>query len=271
MLVNGRSGNCLPLADRAIHYGDGAFETVLVHDSTPRLWRRHLERLKSSCALLRIPCDFTALENEVQLILAPHRGPGILKIIVSRGQGGRGYTPPEHPETTRILQMHTLPSGYDEHATHGIEVLRCQHPLSSNPVLAGHKHLNRLDQVMASLELESRHAEGLMCDSDDNLIEGIKSNVFVVIDNKIVTPDLTFAGVAGIMRAMLIELFASRATPAQVRPLKYSELVRASEVFVCNSVFGVWPVVRVNTTGSELNFKIGKTTRSTQVWLKDVL
>ncbi len=271
MLVNGLPSASLPLADRAIHYGDGVFETILVQDSIPRLWNLHLQRLKSSCALLQLPCDLASLENEVQQILSTHRGSGILKVIVSRGQGGRGYTPPEHPDVTRILQIHALPSGYDEHAQFGIEVLRCTHPLSINPVLAGHKHLNRLDQVMASLELKSGHVEGLMCDSDDNLVEGIKSNVFAVIDDKIVTPDLTFAGVAGIMRAMLIELFASRTTPVQVRSLKYSELAHACEVFVCNSVFGIWPVVRVSARETELNFKIGKTTRSAQNWLKDIL
>lgn len=271
MLVNGHSHNSLPLADRAIHYGDGVFETILVRNSTPLLWKRHCGRLKASCKVLRIPCDFTALENESQQILATHRGPGILKIIVSRGQGGRGYTPPEHPESTRILQMYPFPAGYDQHGAQGIEVLRCLHPLSINPILAGHKHLNRLDQVMASLELTESHTEGLMCDSDDNLIEGIKSNVFLVIDDIIVTPSLSLAGVAGIMRTMLIELFASQKNPVQVRPIKYSELERASEIFLCNSVFGIWPVVRVSTSAHKLNFKIGNTTRSTQKWLQDVL
>lgn len=273
MLVNGLPQNFLPIGDRAVQYGDGLFETVKIKAGTPLYWDRHLTRLRASCERLQIPCDFQLLEAEVSQVLSSienhDQGSHILKIIVTRGPGGRGYAPPPIVSATRIMQLHSFPDGYARNATDGIQAQRCHHPVSRNRALAGVKHLNRLDQVMASMELTENAAEGLMCDDTEHLIEGIKTNVFLVFEGRIATPALTEAGIAGIMRDVALEHFSSQGRPVDVRPIHIGELNNASELFVCNSVLGVWPVVALTNTDSGLSFPIGPVTRELQGLLSD--
>lgn len=270
MLVNGQVQNNLSLTDRALHYGDGVFETIRVRDGKPALWHQHLARLTHSCDRLEIPLAADQLEREVALLLSNSPDDGILKIIVSRGSGGRGYMPPESPSPTRILQFHPLPAGYDSKASHGIRAMVCNHPISSNSALAGIKHLNRLDQVMASLELRNGADEGLMCDESGHLIEGIKSNVFMITQGRIITPDLISSGVAGIMRAVVIDLLRQMKMQLEVRTIVLPELRSVNEVFVCNSVIGIWPVTCIEWGGEELRFTTDETSRAIQSHVRNV-
>ena len=273
MLVNGQAQNFLPIGDRAVQYGDGLFETIKVKGRTPLFWNRHLARLKTSCEKLQIPCDFTLLEAEVNQVLNSlenhDQGSHILKLIVTRGSGGRGYNPPSCVSPTRIVQLHGFPDGYARNAVDGIQAQLCRHPVSRNSALAGMKHLNRLDQVMASMELNESAAEGLMCDDTKHLIEGIKTNVFLILEGKITTPALTEAGIAGILRDVVLEYFSHQGRPVDVRPIHLDELSRASELFVCNSVLGIWPVRALSNAGADMNFPIGPLTREVQDMLSD--
>ncbi len=273
MLVNGQTQNFLPIGDRAVHYGDGLFETVKIKARTPLFWDRHIARLRTSCQRLQIPCDFRLLEAEVSEVLNSLENHDqrchILKLIVTRGSGGRGYNPPSIVSATRIVQLHSFPDGYARNAVDGIQAQLCRHPVSRNSVLAGMKHLNRLDQVMASMELNEGIAEGLMCDDAGHLIEGIKTNVFLTIGGKIITPALTEAGIAGILRDVVLEYFSEKGNPVDVRPVHIGELSRASELFVCNSVLGIWPVVALTNADADLRFPVGPVTRELQVLLRD--
>jgi len=273
MLVNGQTQNFLPISDRAVQYGDGLFETVKIKAGTPLYWDRHLARLRTSCERLKIPCDFQLLEAEVGQVLSSieshSQNSHILKVIVTRGSGGRGYAPPPIVSATRIVQLHSFPDSYARNAIDGIRAQQCRHPVSRNSALAGMKHLNRLDQVMASTELSDSVAEGLMCDDEKHLIEGIKTNIFMVFERKVVTPALTEAGVAGIMREVLLEYLFNQGRPVEERPVHIGELGSASELFVCNSVLGVWPVIALTNTGDGLSFPIGPLTREVQGLLSD--
>jgi 4-amino-4-deoxychorismate lyase len=273
MLINGLDQDFLPVSDRAVQYGDGLFETIKVVGQTPQHWDRHVSRLKGSCDKLRIPCDLELLETEVNQLLSSRSGACastvILKIIITRGSGGRGYAPAANSVASRIVQLHNFPDGYDSNASQGIHVILCRHPLSRNSALAGIKHLNRLDQVIASMELTAASAEGLMCDDNGHLIEGIKTNVFFVRGGRVITPALTEAGVAGVMREVILEQFADRDIPVEVRQVCFDELRDASEIWVCNSVLGVWPVISVALEKENLNFPIGPATLQAQSILRN--
>ncbi|MGJ8690761.1 MAG: aminodeoxychorismate lyase [Gammaproteobacteria bacterium] len=269
MLVNGQLQSHLPVLDRAVQYGDGAFETILVRDSTPIFWDDHIARLITACVRLRIPLDLPGLLEEITQYLPTQNPSGILKIIISRGVGGRGYGVAETMAPSRILQFHELPENYGHNNDVGVSVFKCAHPVSTNSALAGIKHLNRLDQVMASMELPSSAQEGLMCSDAGLLIEGIKSNVFIFRDGQWVTPRLDLAGVAGVMRAQIIDFLQRGSSDAlAIQALSFEELQAASEVFVCNSVFGIWPVTSLQWGDSMLEFSIGENTRNLQrsVW-----
>jgi 4-amino-4-deoxychorismate lyase len=270
MWINGQPGESIAATDRGLLYGDGLFETLLIHKGQAILLDRHLQRLQQGCTVLGLEFPQCLLE-EIHLFLNSKQATdAVLKIILSRGSGGRGYKPPVIPDPVRILQLHPLPVDIAHNSEQGISVMLCQQPISTNSRLAGLKHLNRLDQVLASMELSAGFDEGLMFDDSGILIEGTRSNVFMVSAGKLYTPDLSRAGVAGIMRSWLIERFARQQIDIEISRISCGQLERISEMFICNSVFGIWPVTRLVSADKAINLPCGPITRQAQHYLIDI-
>ncbi len=245
-LVNGVPATSLSLEERALHYGDGLFETLAIREGRPEFWEEHLRRLRSGCEHLGFPApDSPLLESEARQ-LCGERERGVLKIIVSRGTGGRGYRPPERANPTRILSLHPWPEWPESHQTQGVEARICSTPLACNPALAGIKHLNRLEQVLARAEWgDPAIAEGIMLSTDGHLVEGTMSNLFLVRDGRLLTPDLSRCGVAGIMREKVMESACRLGIECETLFLGLEELEKAEGVFLTNSLIGIWPVRRI--------------------------
>jgi 4-amino-4-deoxychorismate lyase len=246
-LVNGAVADTVAVTDRGLLYGDGVFETLAVIDGVPQLWARHIARLQEGCMRLGImPIDAALLAEEAQrLCIAAERA--VLKIIITRGSGGRGYRPDISCTPTRILQRHPWPDYPHTCATDGVAVRLCRLRMGHNPLLAGIKHLNRLEQVLARGEWDDPEIrEGLLQDQHGNLIEGTMSNVCLVQGRQLLMPDLVRCGVAGVIRALLLELAAAQGIETAVRDVTVNELVMADEVFLCNSLIGIWPVARID-------------------------
>lgn len=248
MLINGQNGASLSAQDRGLLYGDGLFETLAVQNGAPIRWERHLQRLMLGCARLGIPCpDISALTIE-SLQLCQGHDRAVLKLIVTRGVGGRGYRAPAQPQPTRILAIHPWPDYPTGNAIDGVCVRLCRTRLAQQPALAGLKHLNRLEQVLARAEWSDEElAEGLLFDNEDHVIEGTMSNLFLVDDGQLITPDLSDCGVAGIMRTMIIETAAALGVRCIVRAVARVELFNAAELLLCNSLIGLWPVRQLDT------------------------
>jgi 4-amino-4-deoxychorismate lyase len=242
MLVNGRRVAQVRADDRGLAYGDGLFETVRVRDGTAPLWRRHMARLAAGCARLALPPPDIALIEAECMAVADGLTDAVVKIVLTRGVGGRGYAPPQDARPTRVVSAHALPVPYTRTAAGGIAVRWCDWRLSAQPALAGIKHLNRLDQVLARAEwCDPAIAEGLLRDQRGLVVCATAGNVFAAIDGALCTPELTQSGVAGVCRATIIaERLAGDVVV--VRDMLPAELERADEVFVCNSVRGVVPV-----------------------------
>jgi 4-amino-4-deoxychorismate lyase len=253
-LVNGVPAESVSSRDRGLQYGDGLFETVAVRHGAPRLWERHLERLFRDAARLGMPAPDAACLTEEGYRLCAGAERAVLKIIVTRGAAGRGYAPPSLAEPTRILNLSPWPVHPAQAAETGVAVRFCETRLGSNPRLAGIKHLNRLEQVLARSEWETDYAEGLMRDDSGNVIEGTMSNLFVVASGIVWTPDLSRCGVAGVMRGWVLDQFAGAARAA---PLRCDDVVRADELFLTNSVIGIWPVSRLG----DREYRVGPVTR----------
>lgn len=275
MLINGRPKDRIDAADRGLLYGDGLFETVRIRHGEPLLWSRHIARLQRGCRVLGLTLDRDAVDRDSRHMLEKLRrdghGEAVLKIMLTRGSGGRGYHPPPSPRNTRIVQLHPLPRGYDDTARDGVDVMLCRQRLSENRQLAGLKHLNRLDQVLASGELTEDVAEGLMCDQRGAIVEGTRSNLFLAGEQGLITPALEYCGVAGIMREWLLERCGREGIPVDVRPVEPASLALAPEVFLCNSVFGVWPVRSMTGPEQSPEWPIGPLTRRVQQWLSEAL
>lgn len=239
--VDGREAESLSLKDRGLAYGDGLFETLAVRAGRPLLLERHLARLFDGCARLHIPLDPLRMRAEL-LAFCGEVGEGVAKLIVTRGDGLRGYAPAA-AAPRRILQASAMPAYPADHALSGVCLFPCSVRLAEQPLLAGLKHLNRLEQVMARAEWQdAEHAEGLMRDVSGRVIEGVYSNLFVGHDGVLSTPDLRRCGVAGVMRGELLERAAALGLRCRVRDIELDELLAADEVMLCNSLYGVWPV-----------------------------
>jgi 4-amino-4-deoxychorismate lyase len=227
------------LADRAFQYGDGLFETMRLKNGAVRFLSAHLERLRNGCERLRIPPPQTSeLSAEIAQVAAG-TDEGVVKVIVSRGRGGRGYRPPTPPTSTRVVALHPLPA-----PDSGPIALRwCDTRVARQPLLAGLKHLNRLEQVLAQAEWSDEAIqEGLTLDTEGELIGGTSSNVFVVRDGALLTPDLRFCGVRGVMRAQVMACARKLGIAVSEEPLWPEDLHSAQEVFVTNAVRGLRPV-----------------------------
>jgi 4-amino-4-deoxychorismate lyase len=243
--INGRRGRVVDCRDRGLQYGDGLFETMHVRDGRIRLLDMHLERLLRGCARLSIAAPAEArLHAEIGRIAA-RRSRGILKLILTRGTGPRGYRPSGAERTCRLATLHPLPQHADAFAP--ARVRMCVTPLSCNAALAGLKTLNRLDSVLARAEWhDARIWEGLMCDVDGNIVCGTMSNLFLRRGARLLTPQLDRGGVAGVMRRWVIE--TARAAGLRVDEVRVTRelLLAAEEMFMTNAVVGVRPVAQLD-------------------------
>ena len=265
--VDGQPADALSLKDRGLAYGDGLFETIAVHGGQPVLLDRHLTRLAEGCSRLAIAADIERVRSEL-LAYAAAMGEGVLKLLLTRGDGLRGYAPDPAAQGRRILQGNP-PAAYPAvHGEQGVRLFPCVTRLSNQPLLAGLKHLNRLEQVLARAEWrDGEHAEGLMLDQAGRVIEGVFSNLFLVRDGVLITPDLKRCGVAGVMRAELLFQAESLAIPTQITDVSLEQLQWADEVFICNSVYGVWPV----RAYAALSWPVGPLTRKLQTIARALL
>ncbi len=265
--VNGRPAGQISAADRAVQYGDGLFETLRVRASRAEFLERHIRRLAAGCERLQLPTLDRRLVRQELTELAARQGDAVVKLIVSRGPGGRGYRFFPGQEVTRIVSVHPLPGGLSASAQAGVRVRVCATRLADQPLLAGIKHLNRLEQVLARAEwTDAAIAEGLMLNYSEQLIEGTMSNVFMVRDDVLLTPELANCGVAGVMRSVILDLAKELGVRTQVCRLGLHDTAAAREVFLCNSLIGIWPVVSIDGVGS---FEAGHLTRRLQAALHD--
>lgn len=254
--VNGLPEAPVSALDRGLHYGDGLFETLAVIDRSPLLWARHMGRLLAGCERLGIPIpDRATLGEELERALELADSRAVIKIILTRGSGGRGYRSPEPVEPLRIITLNPWPDYEPSRWLAGVHVRVCATRLARQPALAGIKHLNRLEQVLARNEWnDAETAEGLMCDDRGRLIEGTMSNVFLRIRDRIVTPELDGCGVAGTLRAELLDRAEQHGLAIDRSIVTLEDLMTADEVLICNSVFGIWPVTSV----AGRDFEIGE-------------
>ncbi|MGN6384229.1 MAG: aminodeoxychorismate lyase [Dyella sp.] len=255
--VNGQVATTVSVRDRGLLYGDGLFETVRVVAGVAPLWSRHMARLTEGCARLGLPAPDTAtLAAELQAV-TDGISAAVVRITLSRGEGARGYAPPADVQPTRVVTAYPMPALDPRLTSDGVRVRICDLRLAEQPRLAGIKHLNRLEQVLARAEWNDPEiAEGLLLDAAGRVVCATMANLFAVIDGMLVTPALERCGVAGVARA---EVLATR-PGAQVRDVRLDELLVASELFLTSSVRGILPVQAV---GDKV-FRPGPVTRALQ-------
>jgi len=260
-LVNGEISMHIPVTDRGLNYGDGVFETLAVFKGVPRFWQLHMDRLANACEVLGLPaCPQKILLREAQTVSAG-RGDCVVKIMLTRGSGGRGYSPHGSGEPNRIVAAFPLPLDVQQVCSNVIRARMCNLRLGLQPALAGIKHLNRLEQVMARAEWTDESIfEGILLDEEDHVISATAGNIFLVSGGRFLTPRMDRCGVRGVMRSAILKAFQPR---CEQRRIMLDMLPEADEVFICNAVRGVIPVNRID----HWEFQAGPATREVQSWL----
>lgn len=238
VIVGGREVAALDPADRGLAYGDGIFETIRVWRGAAVLWREHLARLRRGARRFGIATDWAQLESLAR-VHASGIDDGVLKLILTRGAGGRGYGPPEVASPALIVGAFPAPPSAPPD---GLNLRWCRTRLARQPLLAGIKHLNRLEQVLARAEWrDPRIHEGLMCDMEGRVICATSANLFVLQDGRWLTPSLADCGIAGTLRGWLLR-HVKQSAEAELSP---ASVEQAAAVFLCNSLRGILPVRRL--------------------------
>jgi 4-amino-4-deoxychorismate lyase len=237
-LVDGMATDQVPVDDRGLRYGDGVFETVRIADGVPIWWDAHLARLERGCVALGLAMPPTGLLAAELACLFPAGGDGVLRLQLTRGDGERGYRPESGTPSRRILVRSAVPPPLRQPLAVGWAGLR----LAIQPQLAGLKHLNRLEQVLAARECVAQGFDDvLVMDADDAVTCGVASNLFLVRDGRLQTPLLDRCGIAGTCRGWLLAAHPD----VRVARLSRAEVEQADELFLCNSVRGILPVRRL--------------------------
>lgn len=238
IFIGDRQVDAIPVYSRGLAYGDGLFETMRVHRGVVHWWDAHWSRLVHGAARLRIPLpdEFEAHDHAAQLF---GNEDGVLKLILTRGNDGRGYIPAFEAEPVWLLSRHPLPP---KSRAAGLVLRWCDTPLAIQSALAGLKHCNRLEQVIARGEWQDDSIDdGLMRDSEGFVVSATSANVYVLRDGRWLTPLLDRCGVAGICRAWCMPELDAHETRLTTEDIESSDAV-----FLCNAVRGILPVARLH-------------------------
>jgi 4-amino-4-deoxychorismate lyase len=250
-IINGDFNHQITPLDRGFSYGDGVFRTMLMRNGLPVDWPLHYQKLVADCAVIGIVCpsaellmsDFKQLFSVDEI---EENRLGVAKIIVTRGESQRGYKPPAITLPTRVVIKSAMPSYAAAFVEQGVELRVCDLRLSSQPALAGIKHLNRLENVLARAEWSNEAIfDGLMLDSAGCVIEGTMCNVFIRLGQQLITPDLSQSGVAGVTRQRIMGLAPSLNLQVAAEALTLEQLLNADEVIICNSLIGAFQVTKI--------------------------
>ena len=253
-------------SDRAFNYGDGVFTTLLVNEHQVELLPYHISRLEHDAAAIKLNIDTHTLEaaiaEQVKAIKnasADTASPKyVLKIHVSGGQAGRGYARSEDSEALIRFSQHPYPSHYDSLANKGVSVICAQTRLAIQPLLAGVKHMNRLEQVLVKHEVDEAGVnDAIVCDTQDNVIEASAGNVFFYFNEQWYTPSLKGCGVNGVVRQFLIDSLLNDNCALHVGEYDLSYLQNASAIVITNALMGVMPVQQIRMPDfSYVNFDV---------------
>ncbi|MFW1951042.1 aminodeoxychorismate lyase [Acinetobacter beijerinckii] len=243
---NGQLIDSIPLLDRAFHYGDGCFTTARIFQGVFELKHLHLARLKVACQSLSLDADLSLIDESLEQL--KQKNPtlnGTFKVVISRGEGDRGYSLPLHaadiylwyyPRVMQVFQPEWIESGLLTHAL-GLNM----------PHLVGLKTLNRLEQVLLKQEADQQGwLEALVSDVQGYIVEGVSSNCFIRINDRWITPELRYNGVHGVMRATILSRMQQHDIQCEQRCIELNEIEHIQSLFFCNALHPMKAVIRFN-------------------------
>ncbi|MES2502082.1 MAG: aminodeoxychorismate lyase [Pseudomonadota bacterium] len=237
-IVNGSFEQTVSPLDRGLAYGDGVFRTLVMRDGMPECWPQHYQKLVADCAMIKIVCPSAELlMSDLQQLFMPDET-AIAKIIITRGEGERGYAPPAVTSPLRVVIKSTIHSYPASYFSEGVNLHVCETPMAAQPLLAGVKHLNRLENVLARMEwTDPSITDGIMLDDQHHVIECTAANIFVCFGDTLITPKLDRCGIAGVTRQRVIDMAHLLGLTVNIENITLQKLLSADEVIITNSVY----------------------------------
>lgn len=249
-LINGSFDQTISPLDRGFAYGDGVFRTMLMRNGLPDFWPTHYQKLVADCSAIGIVCPSAELlMSDLQQLFSVDEI-AVAKIIITRGEGTRGYTPPAITAPTRVVIKSKMPDYPQDNFSVGVNLCICNTRLAIQPKLASIKHLNRLENVLARMEWQDANVasgivEGILLDMEDHVIECTSANIFARFGDKLVTPDLSFCGIAGITRQHILDIAHTLSLAPIVEKFDLNKLYQADEMIISSSLYGAWQVLSI--------------------------
>ncbi|MBT6328114.1 MAG: aminodeoxychorismate lyase, partial [Candidatus Thioglobus sp.] len=249
VLINGKKQSKLSVFSRVTQFGDGLFETCLVKDGRLLFWSEHFYRLEKGREKLKINKVESALwlKDVAKALSISRLDNAVVKIILSRGESLRGYGFDQDIIPNRIVIVSGLPEQIPEQYSLSL----CQSGYSTNRLLSGIKHSNRLEQIMARFDMSTN--ECIMLDDSGYVISTTQANIFSIKSNVLLTPALDECGIEGTRRKVILELARELGLQVEVGALSINELLESDEVFITNSVIGIKSVSKINQQSFDLH------------------
>ncbi len=242
ILIDGKKQSKASIFNRNTQFGDGLFETCLVENKKLLFWSNHFERMKLGCDRLKISMiDETLWLSDIKKAFSLMKIDNcIVKLVLSRGESLRGYSYKDNIRPIRITIVSELKKNNQDK---GFSLEFCNSGYNSNPKLAGIKHCNRLEQVIARAGIKVD--DGIMLDENENVVSVTQGNIFCIQGNRLITPNLDKCGIEGTRRAVIIKIAVDLGFDINIKNLSVAELLRSDEVFISNSIQGVGPVNQI--------------------------
>ena len=247
-LINGSFNQAISPFDRGFAYGDGVFRTIKMQGGLPEHWPQHYQKLVADCAAINIVCPSAELlMNDLSQLFSAdatiENQAAVAKIIITRGESNRGYTPPAITAPMRVVLKSPMPYYPEKSFRDGVNLTVCETRLATQPKLAGIKSLNRLENVLARMEWGAPDIiEGILLDVQCNVIECTAANIFARFGDVLITPSLQQCGIAGITRQRIVELAGTLTLKTSIETFDLEKLLVADEVIICSSLYGAWQV-----------------------------
>jgi len=242
ILIDGKKQSKASIFNRNTQFGDGLFETCLVENKKLLFWSNHFERMKLGCDRLKISMiDETLWLSDIKKAFSLMKIDNcIVKLVLSRGESLRGYSYKDNIRPIRITIVSELKKNNQDK---GFSLEFCNSGYNSNPKLAGIKHCNRLEQVIARAGIKVD--DGIMLDENENVVSVTQGNIFCIQGNRLITPNLDKCGIEGTRRAVILKIAVDLGFDINIKNLSVEELLRSDEVFISNSIQGVGPVNQI--------------------------
>ncbi len=239
VIIDGQEQSNISIYNRNVQYGDGLFETCVTKENQILFWEKHLSRLDMGCERLKIKKIEESIwlkDIEKALSLTSHKN-CVIKLILSRGNSQRGYSYPDDIMPVRIVILSEMKKTY---AKKSFSLEYAQSGYHSNPNLAGIKHCNRIEQILARAKL--KEDEAIMLDENQNIISVTQGNIYFIFGQRLVTPKLDRCGVIGSRRSLILELAKSIELDVEQDNISVTDAKKADEIFISNSIIGIQSV-----------------------------